>query len=91
MTRRDRIKAAAAEAAHDLGNAPATISKAGKDPANFICLNSKATAKDTLLEEPVRVALLGKKAKDIFEKVLSLCSVKGALDGVFALRWNLRK
>jgi len=67
------------------------ISKAGKDVSDFIVLNRTAKAKDTFLEEPVRLALLGKKAKDIFEKVIGLCNVKGSLDGVLALKWNLRK
>ena len=67
------------------------ISKAGKDVSDFITLNRTAKAKDTFLEEPVRLALLGKKAKDIFEKVLSFCNVKGSLDGVLALKWNAKK
>jgi hypothetical protein len=67
------------------------ITEAKKDPADFFALNRTAKAKDTLLEEPVRNALLGKKAAQIFEKLSALWSCRGALAGVIALKWNAKK
>ena len=64
---------------------------AKKDPSEFFTLHQEAKANDTFLKEEVREALLGKKAKQIFEKLMSLVSIKGALEGVITLKWGVRK
>lgn len=62
-----------------------------RDPSDFFTVRREARANDTFLKEEVRAALLGKKAKEVFERLMALVNVKGAFEGVMALKWVVKK
>ncbi len=69
----------------------ALIVKAGLDPSEFFTLHQEAKANDTFLKEDVREALLGKKATKIFEELMKVVNVRGAIEGVIAFKWTPKK